>query len=145
MNNDFSLEQILKMIRTYDPENRLGMKEINARVYAFLNLQGDFQVSFSDGGSVYYRHNSWPNDASTVLLHLFDSFNYTTSRDKLKEIRPDGWRFEIYPDTEEGWTCYMTSVRKDKENQFSAYYLPTEELAELYAIIQAIDFERGCE
>lgn len=66
---------------------------------------------------------------------------YTRSRDALKSIRPEGWGFSIshlnavvaYRINDTGGFDYALQTQK----------LPTEELAELHAIIQAIEWERS--
>lgn len=65
---------------------------------------------------------------------------YTRSRDALKAIRPDGWRFE-FKWVSSGTIFYYSAQRKNKT--FISAAMPTEELAELHAIIQAIERERG--
>jgi hypothetical protein len=140
-------ETILRLIEECDPGDTARMDEIDARVWAFLNLIGDFKISFS-GGAVYYRHKTWPMDAHTVLHHSFSHPQYTRSRDGLKAIRPEGWYFQTSPiewkGPKAGFMC--------KTNIYSEYYeerleetllsvCRTEELAELHAIIQAIAYE----
>lgn len=98
------IQDILKMIETVSPDDTEKLDEIDARVWVCLHLQGDFNISIN-GGIIYYRHNSWPEDARTILQHPFQNPEYTRSRDALKAIRPEG-------------------------------------LAELHAILQAIEFER---
>lgn len=85
---------------------------------------------------------------------------YTRSRDALKAIRPDG---EIIIDKEfEVWSCQIDFTPKThpllslwgrltkkkipahaQRACFEAPKLPTEELAELHAVIQAIEWERN--
>ena len=68
--------------------------------------------------------------------------SYTRSRDELKKIRPDGWVF---------WQPVDRRYRGENRGVCPLYdvypwvftkTLPTEELSELHAIIQAIAHER---
>jgi hypothetical protein len=70
---------------------------------------------------------------------------FTTSRDALKTIRPkDCWletAADVNDDDSYSYRCrlwYWSESRQQSEQVF-----PTEELAELHAIIQAIEYERG--
>ena len=134
-------QEILKMIEEVDPADTAKLDEIDARAWAYLNLIGDFTITFS-GCSVYYRHNGWNKEARTILHHSFEHDQYTRSRDALKAIRPEGWNLEI-----EVWgkpQARCTIWKRpfcDTGIRFSRW-LPTEELAELHAIIQAIEHER---
>jgi len=67
----------------------------------------------------------------------------TRSRDILKGIRPDGWflSMEGWPQDEPPLWRYKISLHKI--GNFISPPLPTEELAELHAIIQAIEYERN--
>ena len=89
------IEKILKMLEDPESEN----KEINARIYAFLRLHDNFNVYIHEGGgSVTYRHNSWTEDNQSVLYHLFDMHNYTTSLDAAMSIGAEeleGWAMTI--------------------------------------------------
>jgi len=82
---------------------------------------------------------------------------YTRSRDALKKIRPEGWIIRLYqtpvynPRKPNNANLYHFNMDKyffleseEEYNQINvrAMHLPTEELAELHAIIQAIAHER---
>lgn len=131
--------KILEMIEAVDPVDTDMLDEIDARVCAFLKFHDGFKVSFA-GGSIYYRHNSWEPESRTQLLHLFDNFQYTRSRDALKEVRPVGWFFQLVPCANGKWMCDSNYYEPFKA--IHVHPLPTEELAELHAIIQAIQYER---
>lgn len=138
------ISEILKMIEGADPSDDNSLNEIDARAWVFLTLNDDFQVSIHKGGrSITYRHNSWKVEDRSVLKHLFDDHQYTRSRDLLKSIRPEGWHWLNtckYPDG-----SYHTNMFHNTIDGVVATSgpLPTEELAELHAIIQAIDYERS--
>jgi len=69
--------------------------------------------------------------------------DFTSSRDALKSVRPKGWNFRTYRYFDGKISYFHCGM--DKNTPFSsicANSLPTEELAELHAIIQAIQWER---
>lgn len=139
------------MLAAVDPSDTAKLDEIDARVWAYLKLQGDFNISFSENsGTIHYRHNSWPKDVHTVLHHTFQHDQYTRSRDALKAIRPEGWVFGLaYRPTNGEWvfgSFKPESIGKatwidDNWDDFAEG--KTEELAELHAIIQAIVYQRA--
>lgn len=134
-------QEILEMIESVDPSDENVLLGIDARVWAYLNLQGDFRISFSSGGATHYRHNSWPATAQTILRHSFSNPKVTTSRDALKRIRPKLFSFDINT-IDEHVGVIVRSVSFYKGAGFESPILPTEELAELHAIVQAIEHER---
>lgn len=137
------MNHILTMIENVSPDDTAALDEIDARVWCWLKgitEEGNFTVSHNKG-TVYYRHNDWPKDARTILHHTFMHPQYTRSRDALKSIRPEGWWFDINYDE---YNANAYTVR-GKLIEFEVVYsapLPTEELAELHAIINAIQHER---
>lgn len=145
--NTADAQKILEMIKGADPTDTEKLAEIDARVWAFLNLKGDFRIYFGDGGSIHYRHNSWPEDARTLLHHSFQHDQYTRSRDALKTIRPEGWWFECCKICDGTYMAELHDDRgcidDDEGITVKAWYLKNEELAELHAIIQAIEYERA--
>lgn len=114
-------QTILKMIEEVDPADTAKLDEIDARVYEFLDFP-DSNIGCPE---------------------------YTRSRDSLKSIRPEGWGFNNYYHYKHGIDSQLHSCSAGHwkvnqwENTIFAEALPTEELAELHAIIQAIDHERG--
>lgn len=146
-------EQILKMIDEVSPDDTEKLDEIDARVWAYLILPIDgLTVSFN-GGSVYYRYAAWPKDVRTVLHHSFQHDKFTRSRDALKAIRPEGFKtwafFDGYKEGAKYRAEMFTSEMLDEQNRtmkeiiIQTGWLPTEELAELHAIIQAIEYGRN--
>lgn len=126
------------MIEEVDPADTAKLDEIDARVKRWIGWdcgggewsQGFFNEKYKSGWRPEYK--------------------YTRSRDALKVIRPDGWLFVIQS------SGFVQAIGKDiiyhepevnlKEYntlQSPSNNLPTEELAELHAIIQAIAYERG--
>jgi len=132
-------KKILEMIEGVSPDDTDTLDEIDTHVYVFLKLYDGFKYTISASGcSVTYRHNDWLETYPSTLYHLFDNHLYTRSRDALKAIRPDGATINIavnHNDTASAWLML-------KEITFNARNLPTEELAELHVIIQALEW--GC-
>lgn len=134
-----SAETILKMIEEVSPDDTAKMEEIDARVMAYLE-----GWEFKDYVRMYNdeRMHGFTLDEGEILFTV----QYTRSRDALKAIRPKGYA-QSWP------TFYSTGVLEYKYSFFGiglgyvqAYVspeLPTEELAELHAIIQAIEYERN--
>lgn len=130
---------ILKMIETVSPDDQKALDEIDAAVSKYLT------------GKLHKVYE--PNPETTFILTMNDKNEvtgigdkYTRSRDALKAIRPEGWVFRMHIDKDEGCVCDMW-----KEWQYSETRIHTgshgaskctEELAELQAIIQAINYER---
>lgn len=132
-------KKILEMIENLSLDDEVALNEIDARVWVFLELSNEFEITFS-GATVYYRHKSWPSGARTIMHHPFQHPQYTRSRDALKSVRPDGWAFAIWSNVScAKWVC---GISKDSDNLMTSVSLPSEELAELHAIIQAKQWER---
>ncbi len=111
--------EILKLIETVDPADSAGMDEIDAAVADYLGLR-------------------------------YAPVEYTRSRDALKAVRPEGWYVGGIYDAnatgqyDDGYYFILRNKLKTGEvaRHQLAYRMPTEELAELHAIIQAIEYER---
>lgn len=126
---DSEAKKILELIEAVDINNTAALDEIDARV------------------SVYITNavTNWQNSLGRAK-------QYTRSRDALKSIRPESMEVysinnKYYKDKlEKGW-CVSYSVRKDLTTTLQQFnhdpVAPTEELAELSAIIQAIAYERS--
>ena len=140
-------DEILKMIETVDPADTAKMDEIDARVACYLTTT--YEQEFieminrcgrnGDGFSFYYKY---PNGEQGTSSHNL-CVRYTRSRDALKSIRPEGWHWLNtckYPDNN-----YHTNMFKTNDDGVVACSgpLPTETLAELHAIIQAIAYDRA--
>jgi hypothetical protein len=137
--------ELLRMIETADPTDTAKLDEIDARVWFIIQTDyDDIRFSRHDGGTTYYFADcgcEYPFSAS------WSCPQFTRSRDALKAIRPIGHTFriegvndrrcggdfvaELYDNTVDWSPDWIASAR-----------LPTEELAELHAIVQAIEYER---
>jgi len=118
------MEDTLKMIESVDPSDAAKLDEIDKRVRCFL-IEKQYE-SIKDWKTFY-------------------ADKYTRSRDVLKAIRPEGWHFHtmnhygcLTPDN--FWK--MEFCNHDNTQRLATKGLPTEEFAELSAILQAINYER---
>lgn len=131
-----SAQDILKMIEEVDPNDTAKLDEIDARVWCFLNNRAFHGMT--DKGQFYYNLH-YPLSMAHPKEGIIE---YARSRDTLKAIRPEGWHYFI--DSRGGcklWSVDCTRPEFHAQNN-NCGMLRTEELAELHAIIQAIDFER---
>lgn len=138
-------QEILKLIENVAPEDENALDEIDARVCCYLKNKAC--VSYKRVPSFYNEERGYLVRAFTDSLGIMSidlKFSYTRSRDVLKKIRPKGWFFTISSWLDE-FEC-MCGIPAEHDFpvlcRSSNPYLPTEELAELHAIIQAIEYER---
>jgi len=117
------------------------LNEIDARTVCFE--EGNTYIGMCSSTNKGITRFMMKVGRHTVVVPLTGKFKYTRSRDALKDIRPEGWTptklmgnvinklwsFGLYH-----WPSNTSTVQTS---------LPTEELAELHAIIQAIDYERS--
>jgi hypothetical protein len=141
-------ETILKMIETVDPADAAKLDEIDARFLCYLT--GCTFIS-RDENIITCQKNGYTYKETLPLT----ASEYTRSRDALKRFRPGGWMFRVSragifhgPEQEFAfnkwgpWQC-IADTRHFTIGQYELVSeAATEELAELHAIIQAIEFER---
>lgn len=131
--------KILDMIEEVDRDDTDTLDEIDART-ACYSLGIEY---LSHARSYDFESDQMALTARTPMsiVNVTHAL-YTRSRDALKKIRPDWWRLNtnVWP---EGITCVLVKMGNCPD-MVSPHYgsLPTEELAELHAIIQAIEWER---
>lgn len=136
------VEIILFLIEHVDPTDSQVLDEIDVRTHAFVfgYKLGMAESSFLAEPDILVAQRK---DGSTVAGCR--AIQYTRSRDALKAIRPD-WKIQYEGcDTMfvfEMFKCIPAAEDYLEEIEISSPYLPTEELAELHAIIQAIDHDR---
>lgn len=128
------VQAILQMIETVDPADTAKLDEIDARVHCFLKGK-DYERHFT-GKFFGLSTKAWGDDE--VFTNIV---KYTRSRDALKAIRPEGWRFNVWHEYD-GSFNYAAS-RETPAKEILRHSMKTEELTELHAIIQAIDYERS--
>jgi hypothetical protein len=142
-------EIILKMIETVDPPDTAKPDEIDALVWYWL--RGATFVRVTDDGTVAFCEMGLRGS----VINEADFPNYSRSRDALKAIRPEGWMFRvsragIFHGPEQKfafhkwgpWECVADTAHFTITQYQLVAEAPTEELAELHAIIQAIAYER---
>lgn len=136
-------KKILEMIESVDVDDSDKLDEIDARVWCLLN-SANFVQMVNIG---YFQYNHCPDGE----VRYRATKKYTRSRDDLKAIRPDGCFVSIKGSNDipspEKWFCHLFHVKDEKKEGYyvTSPNLPTEELAELHAIIQAIEWERNKE
>jgi len=131
-------KELLELIENVDPSDTAKLDEIDARCLALF-----FGYKFESFGQSKINPNmkclkvsgNRIDEGSVCQQHLIPQ--YTRSRDALKSIRPEGWNFTIQA-LQKACGC---TAQKDKNLKWSNS-LPTEELTELHAIIQSIQWER---
>lgn len=117
--------EILRMIEEVSPDDTAKLDEIDARVQPYVDAAlGVYETEMG-----------------------YQPRKYTRSRDALKAIRPGAWYW--FANSSPG-SNNIFSIHKETsgpsgwyEPCFSSQILPTEELAELHAIIQAIEHDRS--
>lgn len=138
-------QDILKMIENVSPDDAARLDEIDARFHAWWS-----GVNFIALG-VWKEYDSRPRE---LVAYRYGEINegsngyclrYTRSRDALKSIRPEGWSAQYHHPYHDERTSFEL-FQPDWDGETHPVYardLPTEELAELHAIIQAIEYERN--
>lgn len=130
------MKEILKMIEEVSPNDTTKLGEIDALVWCWLNdktYSGSRIVTVEDRMFRYVEHQYEDG--------YINAPRHTRSRDALKAIRPEGWIYDCEWYSKNRFTARFYKLDSD-EIQEESPVLPTEELAELHAIIQAIEFER---
>lgn len=118
--------EILAMIEAVDPRDTEKLDEIDARMFCLISNIPWERYKFCQG-------KQW----GQTKIEKYDFIpEYSRSRDALKQIRPDGWDFKNHS----AGHCWGNKILNHEIKVQSSEY--TEELAELHAIIQAIEFER---
>lgn len=140
------VDKLLKMIWEVDPNDTEKLDEIDARVNGLLcgGIFIDFRKGNNNQDVAWYRDDPKEvNREHDILVEFEDErrniLKYTRSRDALKAIRPKGWRLQIKQHAH----SYEGGLVQSGSGRYLSYKkAPTEELAELHAIIQAIKYER---
>lgn len=126
--------EILKMIESVDPSDTSTLNEIDRLVWEWLT---------GKTAHGYFKEGWFEHLANGTRRKVPE---YTRSRDALKAIRPEGWRLYVNQSADfksNGSRLWSAALEYDKPNlTHRSKYHATEELAELHAIIQAIDYNR---
>ncbi len=140
-------QNILSMIDSVDldhPAAQRCLDEIDARVHCYIR-----HLEFR---GVKPRHPGWPAEYIVNDNVSLPVKEYTRSRNALKNIRPSGWGIwgmnriitrgkwlcSLYKDDGTLRPVKIVSSSSDTDERLH----PTEELAELHTIIQAIEYDR---
>ena len=132
-NERIEMQELLTLIENVDPTDSAALDEIDARVMAYVLNKAVVKHVFEDDAFCY-----------SIKGHTGVIHKYTRDRNALKEIRPEEWMPTILggwtgADCTHVWFCKMYS---GGAGSLKSPDLPTEELAELHTIIQAITYER---
>ena len=132
-------KHILTLIENVDKDDAKTLDEIDARVWC-LRHEVLFELDKVLSCHRYYL------SADKVLPHHKIKENFHTypelhlSRDALKAIRLDGWEIRAHQSMSYGKPEFIFSLLKHG-HLTELKLLPTEELAELHAIIQSYIWE----
>jgi len=140
-------ETILKIIETVDPADTAKLDEIDVRVWCWLNEYEYVPHDKIDKKNFCYRKYEGRDDLFFGSVGI-EAGKYTRSRDTLTAIRPEGWT--VANIVQHAGNLWFGAVLEKKIDippypETKPLLLPTEELAELYVIIQAIEQERDGE
>jgi len=132
-------KEILKLIESVDPNDTAKMDEIDARISFFIDCERKWKFDRIQNGLVYYASEF----GGTYLLGngIYSGPKYTRSRDALKAIRPEGWEYTMFQ-LNVHWRCKLRPPNGSSIRDVTSILQRTEELAELDAVIQAIEYER---
>lgn len=131
-------QKILELIENVDPSDTDTLDEIDARVWCWLNDR--------NADEIFVTHPNTPHPFWSYILYQSSFENFggkycTRSRDALKGMRPMAFAYTLTYEDQKGWRAAMTWVH-NAEVQFVSPVGWNEELAELHAVIQAIEHER---
>lgn len=138
-----NMHEILELIENVDPSDTAKLDEIDLMVCHFLIMNGMIGRNLikKTGSTVTTK-----GDVMRLEYEYKSRSQYTRSRDALKSIRPEGWEYFIGIEDESDPKDPHRLTRLQKEPSVVVSNLiatlATEELAELHAIIQAIEFEK---
>lgn len=139
-------QEVLKLITEANPKDTANLDAIDLAVAEYLrdyDLSG-FAVGII-GCPVHIGFSSYNENGVGVTKPVKSSrFTFTRSRDVLKAIRPAGISYHMthygaLTDTS-FWKCEIAFPDGECLASSGA---PTEELAELYVIIRALEYQRG--
>lgn len=161
-----SVETILKMIKEVSPDDTAKLDEIDARTHEYLGywswwiskhdcfkiaIKGSDGPDFSFPSHGFYSGYCPETGKKKKIPKQFPYADvkyeigcpeYTRSRDALKAVRPEWYFIRAGGDWRSTGEFYCLIYSTQVVPQFYVDHAPTEELAELHAIIQAIAYER---
>ena len=138
-------KEILTLIENADPSDSDALDEIDAKLHCFLNEQEYERHYIEDYNTLLPQLRISYKDSGVEPFDCILLYRYTRSRDALKRIRPEGWNIDINSHLQmlpfAKAKIYISGGYRDREAYFSPE-LPAEELAELHAIVQSIEWTR---
>ena len=145
------MHKILELIEGVDVDDTETLDEIDARVDCWLH-NNEFRCIDTNGWFEYVYHRC--DAGNCIKADVKEIVQYSRDRNALKAIRPNDFMYYQISheldlcfhnsETGEAKTCDMYNVIVDiPEIKIKTPWLPTEELAELHAIIQTIAWERS--
>jgi hypothetical protein len=127
------MKDLLTAISSAKVDDERGLDEIDALVHSFLVNREFKQIG---DGRCYYHDKGYTNSDHVSA--------YSRSRDALKGIRPKGWYFNGVRFNVFGASAVFHKLdEKMLRTEVFSSGLPSEELAELYCIIAAIQHDRA--
>lgn len=145
-------EKLLKMIEEVDPADTDMLDEIDARAYCFFKRYTFLGIDEDNWKFNFIDFSIRDEEGSEYGAALEEEEWYTRSRDALKKARPEGWHIQgsqgvgRYVDRkgDSYWSIpYGKGQLKldEKVPPLITGKAPTEETAELHAIIQVEIYE----
>lgn len=141
-------KSILKMIEDVAPTDKAVLDEIDARFWCWVH-GNTFKRMVDEHDDHGFGIFETTGTASSGLYRIIKERQFTRSRDALKAIRPKEWYFSLFSphpaNTQKMYNCSISTLIENAKTLYTTHSarLPTEELAELHAIIQAIGYERN--
>jgi hypothetical protein len=134
---------ILKMIETVDPADTAKLNEIDARVWCWVHGDDFVEIRTAQCGTPEVRYYGDSVRGREITSDaLFAIPNYRGSRNMLKVIRPLGHTIRVEGCNDKRCGDFVAELYNNtvdwSPDWIASPRLPTEELAELHAIIQAI-------
>lgn len=140
-----SVKDILKLIEEVAPDDTAKMDEIDARVWCYFHRRHFKAMMNNPYPKAPVRYSFYNSNGLLKTQLVVTTRKYTRSRDALKAIRPEGYvfRVECHSVAMDRWSCRADKITDYIEEIRNCGWIKTEELAELHAILQAIEFERS--
>lgn len=149
-------ETLLKMIEGVDPKDTATLDEIDARFMAWAHIPSDSYKTAKwvvkweayEARKISERWAVSLKKEDGTLGAWWRPKKFTRSRDAIKAVRPEGWQLvRVWWHPKTGFE--FSYIKENKNGGINAlnpivrtYGGATECLAELHAIIQAIEFNR---
>ena len=140
-------DEILKLIEKAKPEHHGMLTDIDTLVWSYITGKNAISSIYdSVHGELSIASTGADGDPAVVFYYprIYKTKSYTRSRDALKSVRPNNLLdFSVHKRRDNLWDCMWSTDKEELRPEKWAVRLPTEELAELHAIIQAIKWERA--